>query len=465
MAKDLKEVWRTTLAQIEIKLDSPAQYKTFFQGTQLLEINRNVAVIKVSNPYTLDWLKKKYQDMIRSTMDHVYGQPLELEFVVQQGEETPKSAAATDYNASPLLGMQGGVPSLLVDAIAKSNLNQRYTMSTFVVGEPNRIAHAASLAVVDKPGQAYNPLFMYGKTGVGKTHLAQAVGRAVLERNPHKRIMYISSEGFLNDMVKAIRNNKTPELRAKYRHIDILIIDDIQLISKWPTTQTELFNTFNELHQNNKQMILIADRRPEEIRDLEDRLRSRFQGGMVVDIDQPDYELRLAILERKANQTGLDLSQRILETIARNVADNIRELEGALQKVALFNQMKPNGELTAEEIARIVGADRQTKREKVKVPVVLKTVAKAFTVSVKDLKGPRRTKELALARQVAMYVLREEFGYKLEDIAKFLQRDDHTTVMHGIDKIKSLILTQEGFKDQIVSIIKRLAESTTDELE
>lgn len=465
MAKDLKEVWRTTLAQIEIKLDSPAQYKTFFQGTQLLEINRNVAVIKVSNPYTLDWLKKKYQDMIRSTMDHVYGQPLELEFVVQQGDESPKSTAPADYNTSPLLAMQGGVPSLLVDAIAKSNLNQRYTMSSFVVGEPNRIAHAASLAVVDKPGQAYNPLFMYGKTGVGKTHLAQAVGRAVLERNPHKRILYISSEGFLNDMVKAIRNNKTPELRSKYRQIDILIIDDIQLISKWPTTQTELFNTFNELHQNNKQMILIADRRPEEIRDLEDRLRSRFQGGMVVDIDQPDYELRLAILERKANQTGLDLSSRILETIARNVADNIRELEGALQKVALFNQMKPNGELTAEEIARIVGADRQTKREKVKVPVVLKTVAKTFSVSVKDLKGPRRTKELALARQVAMYVLREEFGYKLEDIAKFLQRDDHTTVMHGIDKIKSLILTQEGFKEQIVSIIKRLAESTTDELE
>jgi len=248
-------------------------------------------------------------------------------------------------------------------------------------------------------------------------------------------------------------------MRQKYRQIDILIIDDMQLISKWVNTQTEFFNTFNELHNAGKQVILIADRRPEDIQNLESRLRSRMQGGMVVEIAQPDYETRLAILQRKADSSGYDLKQQILEFIAKAVNDNVRELEGALQKVALFNQMKPDGDLTLEEVAHTIGRDAKTRREQVKVPKVLKEVSRSFGVTVKDLKGPRRTKELALARQVAMFILREEFNYKLEEIAKFLNRQDHTTVLHAIDKIKSKMMIQEGFNSQVSHIITAIQEA------
>jgi chromosomal replication initiator protein len=345
------------------------------------------------------------------------------------------------------------------EAIRRSGLNEKYSLQNFVVGNSNRIAHAAAQAVINSPGSVYNPLFIHGKTGVGKTHLAQAIGRALLERSPAKKVAYTSSEGFLNDMVKAIRTHKQIEFRNRYRAVSMLIIDDIQLISKWVETQNEFFNTFNELYNNNSHVILISDRAPEEIKDLEARLRSRFQGGLVADINRPELELRLAILEKKSSQSGFEVSRTILETIARNVEDNIRELEGALQKVALFDQMKPAG-LSMEEVLKIIGSDIKSKRERVKVSAVIKQVAKRFGVSLKDIKGPRRTKDVALARQVAMYILREEFDYNLEEVAQFLNRSDHTTVMHAVDKIKSIMLTTEGFKAQIVEIIKILTEHT-----
>lgn len=237
----------------------------------------------------------------------------------------------------------------------------------------------------------------------------------------------------------------------------------MQLISKWIATQEEFFNTFNELYNIGKQIILIADRKPEEIQNIESRLRTRMQGGMVVDISIPDYETRLAILQRKAEASGFSLKPQILEFIARSVNDNIRELEGSLQKVALYNQMKPGGDLTLEEIAHTLGKDSQTKREKIKVPKVLKEVSKSFGVTLKDMKGPRRTKELALARQVAMYILREEFNYKLEEVARFLNRQDHTTVLHALDKIKSKMMIQDGFNRQVVQIITAIQESPSSE--
>jgi chromosomal replication initiator protein len=458
--KDPKELWRTTLAQIEVKLDSPAEYRTFFSGAQLIDVSKGRAIISVTNPYTSDWLQRRHNELIKDTITHVYGEELKLEFIVQQERPDDSQPIA----ATPLLSMQNGMHASVMEAVTRSGLNQKYTLNSFIVGDSNRIAHAAAQAVIETPGMAYNPLFLYGHTGVGKTHIAQAIGRSLLERNPAKKVMYITSEGFLNELVRAIKSNRTHEMRARYRDINILIIDDIQLISQWVTTQVEVFNTFNELHNNNNQIVLISDRRPEEIKDLQDRLRSRFQGGMVVEIAQPDYELRLAILERKATSANLEVSPRILEVIARHVSDNIRELEGALQKVALFNQMKTTGELSTEEVLSIIGADHKTKREKVKVPSIMKAVAKTFAVTVKDLKGPRRTAELALARQVCMFLLREEFGYKLEDIAYFLGRSDHTTVMHAVDKIRTKMLTTEGFKQQVVGVIRQLQEMPADEL-
>src|SRR5690606_14580206 len=274
-------------------------------------------------------------------------------------------------------------------------------------------------------------------------------------------------EAFMNDMVKGIKTGQSEKQRQKYRLLDVLIIDDMQLISTWVHTQTEFFNTFNELYNLGKQIILIADRRPEDIKSIESRLRSRMQGGMVVEIAQPDFETRLAILQRKADASGYMLKPAILEFIARTVNDNVRELEGALQKVALFNQMKPDGDLTLEEVAHTIGKDAKSKREQIKVPKVLKEVAKSFGVTVKDMKGPRRTKELALARQVAMYILREEFNYKLEEVAKFLNREDHTTVLHAIDKVKSKMMLQDGFNRQVAQIITNINESASpdDEME
>lgn len=455
---DPKQLWKVSLAQIEIKLDAPAQFKMFFQDTKLIKVEGKLAVIGVPNPYTSEWLKSRYENLIRDTLTYVYGDTLNPMFEVYQ-KEIVTDEFKKDENSSPLLSMENGVMGSVMDLISKSGLNPKYSMANYIVGNSNRIGHAAALAVVDRPGQSYNPLFVYGKTGVGKTHLAQSIGRSILERNLRAKVLYVSSESFLNDMIKGIKTGASDKMRQKYRPVDILIIDDMQLISKWVHTQTEFFNTFNELHNAGKQVILIADRRPEDIQNLESRLRSRMQGGMVVEISQPDYETRLAILQRKADASGYDLKQQILEFIAKAVNDNVRELEGALQKVALFNQMKPEGDLTLEEVAHTIGRDAKTRREQVKVPKVLKEVSRSFGVTVKDMKGPRRTKELALARQVAMYILREEFNYKLEEIAKFLNRQDHTTVLHAIDKIKSKMMIQEGFNSQVSHIITAIQEA------
>jgi len=456
--RDEKQLWKTALAQIEIKLDAPAQFKTFFQETQLVRIDGNKAVIGVPNPYTSEWLKTKYERMIRETISYVYGDPLNPVFEVLHGVKE-EGDEPKDISSSPLLDVENGFMGNVIEAITKASLNPKYTMSNYIIGNANRIAHAAALAVVERPGQVYNPLFIHGKTGVGKTHLAQAIGRSILERNPSKKIIYTPSEGFLNEMVKGIKSGQMEKFRAKYRPIDLLIIDDMQLISKWVHTQEEFFNTFNELYNSGKQVILIADRRPEDIQNMESRLRTRMQGGMVVDISNPDYETRLAILYRKAESAGYNLKMQILEFLARNISDNVRELEGALQKVALFNQMKPNGDLTLEEVAHTIGKDSETKREQIKVPQVIKEVAKSFGVTVKDMKGPRRTKELALARQVAMYILREEFSYKLEEVAKHLNRTDHTTVLHAIDKIKSKMMIQDGFNSQVSKIITNIQDA------
>lgn len=457
--KEEKQLWKTVLAQIEIKLDAPAQFKTFFNETKLLRIADNSAIIGVPNPYTAEWLKTKYENIIKETLSYVYGDPLSPIFQVYQ-REIPSPEKEDSYSdKSPLLSAENGMIGNLMEIISKSGINPKYSMSNYIVGNSNRIAHAAALAVIDKPGAVYNPLFIYGKTGVGKTHLAQAIGRAVMERNLKKKIVYTTSEGFLNDMVKGIKTGQTEKFRQRYRPVDLLIIDDMQLISKWIATQGEFFNMFNEMYNAGRQIIFIADRKPEDIQNIESRLRSRMQGGMVVDIAQPDYETRLAILERKSESSGVHLKNQVIEFIARSVNDNIRELEGALQKVALFNQLKPSGELTLEEVAHTIGKDSQARREKIKVPKVLKEISKNFGVAVKEIKGSGRTKEVALARQVAMFILREEFNYKLEEIAKFLNREDHTTVMHGIDKVKSKMLIEDGFNLQVAKTITGIHDS------
>jgi chromosomal replication initiator protein len=449
---DNTAVWKITLAQIEVKLDSPAQFKTWFRDTTLIQLDDKRAVIGVRNTYTVDWLRKKHHKLIKDTISYVSGHQVEPEYEIDKGlvnKPQPKVTTAEMMHEPPMFNMMSeGSDQALLFRLKSANLNAQNTFSNFIVGPSNKLAHAAAQGVSQKPGEAYNPLFIYGKTGLGKTHLGQAVARFILEREPMKKALYISSEGFLNDMVKAIKSGKNLEFRQRYRSLDLLIIDDIQLISKWQETQNEFFNTFNVLYNEKKQIILISDRPPEEIKSIEDRLRSRFQGGITVDIGRPDYEMRLAIVESKVNQLNLDIGDNVLEMIAKLVTDNIRELEGALQKVGLYQSMF-GPEITEAEIAKIIGKDKKNRRDKVKIPQILKTISKEFNISVKDLKGPRRTADVAFARQVCMYFLREEFGYKLEQVARILERQDHTTVMHAVDKVKSKLMLDEGFKNQI----------------
>lgn len=455
MGEDLSEVWKVTLAQIEIKIDSPAHFKTWFLNTSLKELGSSTAQVGVNNSYTADWLRKHHYHTIKKTLSYILSRDVELEFSIDDKLANKNNPVSEPSGFSPLLNYDPVEQNIHI--IKKASLNEAYSFENYIVGPSNKLAHAAAKSVSQKPGFSYNPLFIYGSTGLGKTHLAQAIARDILERDPTSKILYISSERFLNDMVNSLRSNKSSQFREKYRTLDLLIIDDIQFIYKWKETQTEFFHTFNVLFNDNKQIILVSDRPPEEIDNLESRLKSRFQGGMTVDIAKPDYETRLAILEKKIDQVGGSLPKYILDFIASNVSDNVRELEGAMQKISLYNNMREE-DLSLDEVKHILGKDNQNKRKKVKAPQVIKQVAQEFNVSAKDIKGPRRTADLAFARQLCMYLLREDFGYKLEDVAGLLNRKDHTTVIHAVDKVKSRIMLDEGFKSQVGIIRERINE-------
>lgn len=452
---DLKEIWKTTLAQIEVKLDSPPHYKTWFQPTELIEINGKKAVVGVRNSYASDWLKKKHNGLIQETISYVAGEKLLVEYQISKAlanDELP-IVSENEKEQSSLLDVRDGVSQNFDNILTQSNLNPTLTFKNFVVGPSNRLAQAASVAVSENPGTAYNPLFIHGDTGLGKTHLAHAIGRKMLERKQGAKVLYKPSENFLNEMVNGIKTGKANDFRNKYRYLDLLIVDDIQLISKWEQTQDELFNTFNALKNKNKQIILISDRPPEKISNLEPRLLSRFQGGMVVQVEKPDYETRLAIMDQKSKELNIELPDDVTEYIAKNITGNIRKLEGSLQQIALFNQIHTH-QITPEEVASILGTDIKSKREKIKPKQVIKIVAKEYQVTSKDILGKTRKADIAFARQVVMYFLRNDFGYKLEDIAKILNRKDHTTIIHGVDKIESKIELDKGFAEQIEQIRK-----------
>jgi chromosomal replication initiator protein len=424
------------------------------------KIKGKKAIIGVKNSYSAEWLSKKHNDMIQETISYVYDKELKPEFKVDKSlvnEEIPqvtKQEKTREENES-LFNVQNGQNISHTEAINNSGLNPTYTFSSFVVGESNRLAHAAAVGVGNSPGNAYNPLFIYGKTGLGKTHLAQAVGRSILDKDPSKKITYVSSETFMNEMIKAIQNSKNVDFRQRFRTVDALIIDDIQLISKRSKTQEEFFNTFNVLYNSKKQIVLTSDLPPNKLQDIDDRIISRFQGGMVVEVYKPDFETRLAIITKKTKSMGISISDRVLDYLAKEITDNIRELEGALQKISLYGSMVDN-KLSIKEIEKIIGRDPQSKRQRIKVSDVLKRVGKEFDVTMKDLKSRKRHANIAFARQVCMFILREEFKYKLEKTASFLKRKDHTTVIHAVDKVKSKMEVNEGFKDQLNLILDDL---------
>jgi chromosomal replication initiator protein len=449
----LEEIWKTTLAQIEVKLDSPAHFQTWFIPTKLLEIQGKKALIGVKNSYACDWLQKKHFDLIKTTISHVSGTDLQPFFsVIKEVEHIEKKYTNQNHQEqASIINVSAGVDKDFEKTIVDANLNPSFTFKNFIVGPSNRLAQAACLAVCESLGKTYNPLFIYGDTGLGKTHLVHALGQKILEKSRSKTIIYTPSENFLNEMVNSIQTGKTRNFRNKFRFLDLLIIDDIQLISKWEQTQDELFNTFNALHNQKKQIVLISDRPPEKIHNLESRLKSRFQGGMVVQIERPDFETRLAIITQKTDELNINLQDHVKEFIAKNITSNIRQIEGSIQQIDLFNRINKNP-ITIEEIAKLMGADPESKREKTKPKDVIKVVAKEFQVTSKDILSRSRKSDIAFARQVVMYILREVYNYKLEEIASLTNRKDHTTIIHGVDKIKSKIQLEKGFEEQIQNI-------------
>jgi chromosomal replication initiator protein len=440
----IQDLWTQALEAIQGKLSKPS-FETWLMSTKAVDYYDDTLVISAPNDFTRDWLASHYVDLIRDTLAEITGQKIEVRIV----------------NAAPVekdVEQKAAVPEkkAVVPEPPKTMLNPRYTFDSFVIGSGNRFAHAASLAVAEAPAKAYNPLFIYGGVGLGKTHLMHAIGHYVREHNPDSRVVYISSEKFTNEFINSIRDNKTVDFRNKYRNVDILLIDDIQFLAGKEQTQEEFFHTFNTLHEENKQIVISSDRPPKEIPTLEDRLRSRFEWGLITDIQPPDLETRLAILRKKAIADNLDIPGEVLSYIADRIDTNIRELEGALIRVvaysALMNQpITP--ELAAEALKDIVPNHRE---RIITIQDIQQEVCAFYRLNIEDLKAKKRTKNVAFPRQIAMYLCREMTDNSLPKIGEQFGGRDHTTVIHAHEKISKLLAKDPQLKNEIEELQKRI---------
>ncbi len=423
---DNLKLWHKFLEGIKPQV-SAANFKTFFQKTALQSLNNGIATLSAHNAFIKETLSQRHLELIERTFEKLLGQKVKIDLTVRMLEKFSDQKEEDFFQ--------------IIEPVASHSLNPKYTLENFVVGLSNNVAYAAALAVAQNPGLSYNPLFIYGGTGVGKTHLMLAIGNAILDKKPHIKIIYSPSEKFMNDYVEAIQTHKMGALRAKYRSLDVLLIDDIQFFSGREGTQEEFFHTFNELISKNSQVILTSDRSPNEIAKLEDRLKSRFAGGLMIDIQPPDFDTRVAILRAKCLQQGAVLSEEALQLLASSYNTNIRELEGRLVQILQILKTQ-NLPPTTENISLHL---QTTPKNNLKVDpkLVLTTICDYFNLSQKDLIGSRRQKELVLPRHITMFILSEHLNLTVEKIGQILGNRDHTTVMHGRDKIKKLADTDK----------------------
>ena len=445
------QVWQAALGELQLQMTKPT-FDTWLKNTSLISYEDGTFVIGVHNAYAKDWLENRLLSIIKRALVGIVGRSVEVKFVVWPRERAASKRSAGTQELGPLLS--GDKELTLTPPRAKSPamLNPKYTFETFVVGPSNRLAHAASLAVAENPADAYNPLFIYGGVGLGKTHLLQAIGH-VCQRKA-LRVLYVSSEEFTNDLINSIRNHTTEHFRDKYRTIDILLVDDIQFIAGKESTQEEFFHTFNTLHAANKQIVISSDRPPKAILTLEERLRSRFEGGLIADIQPPDLETRIAILRFKAEAQPLSVPDEVIDLIAHRVLSNVRELEGALNRVVAYAKL--TGRPLTLEVASVALRDLLPRRESISLEQILEAVASFYGVKVEDLKGRRRSKELVRPRQMAMYLMREEVKASLPQIGEALGGRDHTTVLYGHRKICDQIERDEGLRRELLAIKERL---------
>ncbi|MFM2104167.1 MAG: hypothetical protein RL006_334 [Chloroflexota bacterium] len=444
---DRRQVWRATLGELEISL-SQATFETWFRRTALLRVDEasSTFTVGVSSGFAKDWIEERYRSLIAQTIAKIVGYSVTLQVeVVSEAELDAHGALAGKRSASadgatPLhAAAPAGDAVRVVDAsepTRPTNLNARYTFATYVVGSASRLAHAASQSVSERPGGAYNPLFLYGGTGLGKTHLLHAIGNAVMERSPKRRVLYITGEAFTNEFILSIQQGAADAFRSRFRKIDVLLIDDIQFIADKERTQEEFFHTFNALHSAGKQIVITSDRTPKEISLLEERLRSRFEWGLIADISSPDLETRIAILRSKVEESGVVVADEVLEQVARRVQSNVRELEGALTRLVAVGRLS-GMPVTMELAARVLSEAVYPSPKRILEPEqVVAVVAEHYGVTVEQLRGPKRDREIVVPRQIAAYLSREETDASLVRIGGALGGRDHSTIIHACSKIE-----------------------------
>ncbi|HVX56319.1 MAG TPA: chromosomal replication initiator protein DnaA [Candidatus Saccharimonadales bacterium] len=465
-------LWQTVLGEIELSV-SRGNYVTWFKNTSLLKQEEDKLVVGVPNIFIKQQLEKKYGDLISKTLDKNGVAVSNIEYKVAapradadggastmpartaETAETSEAgtSARTATKSEPAAKPSTGIGSGLGHSY-RQGLNERYTFDSFVVGGSNELAFAACQAVTQQPGTKYNPLFLYGGVGIGKTHLIQAVGNAILAKNPDSKVLYISTEQFVQEFVDALRFRKTAAFARHYRTADVLIVDDVQFIAGKEKMQEEFFHTFNALHQANKQIILSADKPPKEIPTLEDRLRSRFTGGMGIDMQVPDFETRCAIVQTKAGLHDSELDNEVVEYLANNLHSNIRELEGALNQLLAYCEMR-NLEPTLAIASNLLNVNK-TRPKHLSAKQIIERTARHFQIPVEDLLGPKRDKDIVVPRQIAMYMLRNELKLSFPKIARELGRKDHTTAIHSVEKIERETRTDSSLRMAISEIREHL---------
>lgn len=456
-----EDLWQAVLGEIELSV-SRGSFVTWFKNTQLLRHKDNIFVVGVPNVFIKQQLERKYNDMITELLAKNGVRPERVEYKIHSGttpqkktEEEPVILGASRATVTtPTTDNSYQRPSTVLTHSYRQGLNERYTFDTFVVGSGNELAYAACGAIAQNPGSKYNPLFLYGGVGIGKTHLIQAVGNAVLANNPAARVVYASTEQFVQEFVDALRFKKTTDFAKHYRSADVLIVDDMQFIAGKEKMQEEFFHTFNALHQANKQIIISSDKPPSEIPTLEERLRSRFAWGMTIDMQNPDFETRCAIIQTKAQNHDMVLTQPVVEYLANLVQSNIRELEGALNQLLAFCEMRS---LTPDiQIATSLLGGARTRPKHISAKQIIERTARYFQIPLEDILGPKRDKDIVVPRQVAMYMLRSELHLSFPKIARELGRKDHTTAIHSVEKIEKESSYDSQIKAAITEIKERL---------
>ncbi len=464
----MDKLWEKALATLRSEVNEQV-FGAWFAPIQTVKLEDSAVTLGVPNKFFENWIRDKYFNLIKTALDQAGGKNFSITF---QLIDTPPAETTSETADSPettvlsppdskdkplgwLKSVFSGTKQMPEGNYQQSGLNPKYTFDSFVVGQSNRFAYAAAQAVCDKVSKTYNPLFLYGGVGLGKTHLMQSLGHALLEKHPRAKVLYMSSEEFTNQLISAIRTKTTPKFRAMYRNVDVLLIDDIQFIAGKDATQEEFFHTFNALHDAHKQIVLCSDRPPPEIPDLEERLISRFAWGLVADVQMPDFETRVAIMEKKSELEAVEVPKPVLFFLGEHIKTNIREMEGALIRVAAYSNLtgEPMTVALAKEVLKgMISAEEK----KITIDLIQQVVVDFFDIKASDMKTKKRSRAVAYPRQIAMYLSRNLTDHSFPDIGGFFGGRDHTTVLHAFDKISKEVASNETTKNIVDKIIIKI---------